>query len=169
MRSLARHFPIALMFVLASTVTAEEAHRQATTASDPDLRCLSYERLECGCQLTIATLACPGAGRESSDVHLFSELNQGAPLWLNLAGRELSLRSRRPLDDTFRYGRGDSWREDYEGEGLKVRIDYRPGESTCPEERHDEGCEFFDVAADVVVTAIGRGSRTYRAKGACGC
>ena len=160
---------IVLAAMLTSTITAEQADRQVPAAPAFDLRCLSYERLGCGCSLTITTLPCPGAGSKSSEVHLFSELNQGAPLWLNLEGRERSLPSRLPLDDTFWHGRGDSWREDYEREDLKARIDYRPGESTCPVERGEDGCEFFDVVADVVVTVAGKGSRTYRAIGACGC
>ena len=45
---------------------------------------------------------------------------------VNLAGRELSLRSNLPVDDTFWHGPGNSWREDYAGENVRY------GSSTAP-------------------------------------
>jgi hypothetical protein len=65
--------------------------------------------------------------------------------------------------------RGDRWQEDYEGENVKVRIRYRPAKSTCPKENDPDGCEYFDVAADVTITVDGSRARTYKAVGACGC
>jgi hypothetical protein len=44
-----------------------------------------------------------------------------------------------------------------------------PAKSTCPPENGEDGCEYFDVAADIVVRVAGAGSRTYRGLGSCGC
>jgi hypothetical protein len=58
---------------------------------------------------------------------------------------------------------------DYENDDVKVRIQYRPGKSICPAENDPDGCEYFDVAADVTVTITGAVSHTYRTVGSGGC
>jgi hypothetical protein len=133
-----------------------------------DLRCLSEEHMGCGCSLKIVGLACQASHSTGWMAHFATELHQGAPLRLNLAGRDISVRSRRPVTNSFLYGAGDSWVEEYEGTDLKAVIRYRPAKSTCPAEKGDDGCEYFDVAAEVVIS-MESGARTYQAIGACGC
>jgi hypothetical protein len=159
---------LAIVFSTAST-GGQALARQVRLGPTLDLRCLSDEHLACGCSLKIDALACPATHPTGWEAHFSSELHQGAPLWVNLGGREVSLRSRRPVTNSFRHGRGDRWLEEYEGENLKVVVRYRPAKSTCPAEKEDDGCEYFDVAADVVISVAGGGSRTYQATGACGC
>ncbi len=164
-RIVATHAVVAFALACGLGIAAPSARRQRGQRPVAQPKCLAAEHSGCGCSLKIVTLACPDGGT----AHFFSELNDGAPLWLNLGGREISLRSTRPVKNEFLHGRADSWREDYEGENVNVRIHYRPSTSTCPPEKEaEEGCEYFDVAADVVVTAAGRSS-TYRAVGMCGC
>ena len=52
--------------------------------------------------------------------------------------------------------------EEYQGEDVNVVIRYRPGASTCPAEYGQDECEYFDVAADVVIKVAGGRSRTYK-------
>jgi hypothetical protein len=169
MRSLWKNVAIGLVLAFSSglaaaTQTFPTRHRPAF-----DLRCLSPERLECGCSLKITTLSCSASHRTGWKAHFASHLNDGAPLWMNLGGREFSIPSLVPPDNSFRHGRGDSWRETYENDDVKVQIQYRPGRSTCPSDKDPDGCEYFDVTADVTVTMAGGASRTYPAVGACGC
>ena len=153
--------------LLGGSISVEGPAAQKAGKPEPIPQCLSYERVDgCGCSLKITRLKCAENRR---DLHFFSELHQGAPLWVNLDGRELSLRSPLPRTNSFEYGEGDRWREDYEGDNVEVRIQYRPAKSTCPKENEPDGCEYFDVAADVTVTVAGGRPRTYKAVGACGC
>jgi hypothetical protein len=144
-----------------SVLAAQGDDRQVSERAALDFRCVPPERLDYGCSLKIVTLSCSDSHLSGWEAHFFSELHRGAPLWVNLGGRQLSLRSNLPVDDSFLHGPGDSWREDYEGENLKARIDYRPAKPTCPAEKADDGCEYFDVAADVLVEVAGAGSRAY--------
>jgi hypothetical protein len=50
-----------------------------------------------------------------------------------------------------------------------VRVRYRPTKSTCPKSMDDDGCEYFDVAADVFVTVSTQPAQKFSAKGSCGC
>jgi hypothetical protein len=134
-----------------------------------DLRCLSADQMSCGCSLKIVALSCQASHSTGWIAHFASDLHQGSPLRLNLGGRDISLRSRRPVTNAFPYGKGDRWVEEYEGEGLKVAIRYRPAKSTCPADKGADGCEYFDVAADVVISLAESRSRTYQALGTCGC
>jgi hypothetical protein len=146
--------------------------RNERTAQAPDLQCLSPERdRSCECSLKIVTLACPVSHPTGWQAHFASELNDGSPLWLNLSGREIALRSRRPVTNRFTPSRGDRWVEEYEGENLKAVIRYRPAKSTCSKEKVAAGeeCEYFDVAADVLLSQAGGAARKYSAIGACGC
>jgi hypothetical protein len=153
--------------LLSGSISVEGPAAQKADKPEPTPQCLSYEKVDgCGCSLKITRLRC---AENRPALHFFSELHQGAPLWVNVGGRELSLRSRLPRTDSFEYGKGDRWREDYEGDNVKVRIQYRPGKSSCPKENDPDGCEYFDVAADVAVTVDGGRPRTYKAVGACGC
>ena len=100
-----------------------------------DLRCLSADQMSCGCSLKIVALSCQASHSTGWIAHFASDLHQGSPLRLNLGGRDISLRSRRPVTNAFPYGKGDRWVEEYEGEGLKVAIRYRPAKSTCQTRR----------------------------------
>ena len=114
-------------------------------------------------------MSCPADHPTGWQAHFASDLNDGAPLWLNVGGREMSLRSRRPVTDSFSFGEGDRWTEQYDGDGdIRVTIRYRPAKSTCDCPTED-GCEFFDVAADIVVTTPNRRRATYKGVGTCGC
>jgi hypothetical protein len=140
----------------------------AAAASDAiALWCVPQERLGCGCSVRVTGRSCPNAS-VSGQPHFFSALQDGAPLWLNVAGREMSLPSARPQSQSFTHARGSSWRETYRGNRMVVRVSYRPGRSTCPKER-TEGCEYFDVAATVLVTSAGGATRKFSGTGACGC
>ena len=151
--------------VVFSSPSAGEQTPARTGGPALDLRCLF---MSCGCSLKIVGLACQASHSTGWMAHFASELHQGAPLRLNLGGRNVSLRSRRPVTNSFRYGQGDSWMEEYEGENLKAVVRYRPAKSTCPAEKGEDGCEFFDVAADVVIR-LESGSRRYQTIGTCGC
>jgi hypothetical protein len=159
---------IALAIVFSSSSAG--AQTPARSPRDPalDLRCLSAEHMSCGCSLKVVGLACQASHSTGWMAHFASELHQGAPLRLNLGGRDISLRSRRPVTNSFRYGEGDSWDEEYAGENLKAVVRYRPAKSTCPAEKGEDGCEYFDVEAEVVIS-VKSGSRTYQATGVCGC
>jgi hypothetical protein len=153
---------------------AQQPVPHRTTAGD--LRCFWPERPPtnggCGCGLKITTLSCdvPDDG-DSGRYHFYSDLQDGAPLWINPGGRQFSIRSLRPPTDSFLHGEGDSWRETYQDAAIKVQIDYRPGKSTCScaKPPDGDGCEYFDVNARVTVTLAGRRPRTYSAVGTCGC
>jgi hypothetical protein len=141
--------------------------------TNPDLRCLSQQvqqKVGCGCSLKVTARKCQASHDLGWEAHFLSELRQGAPLWLSLGGHEFSIPSRRPLTDSFLHGKGDSWEEEYEDDDMKVRVRYRPAKSTCPPEKEkvDDGCEFFDVAADVLLT-VREQTHSYKALGACGC
>ena len=168
MRHPVKLLTIVLAFVFCSSSAGEQTATRMGSGPALDLRCLSAEDSSCGCELKIVTLACqaPHAGWR---LHFASELHQGAPLRLNLGGRNISLRSRRPVTNSFDYGRDDRWAEKYEGENLNVVIRYRPAPSTCPAEKGEDSCEYFDVAAEVVISVAGSRARTYEAIGACGC
>jgi hypothetical protein len=163
---------IAIGLALASSFGLAAATRTSPARYRPtfDLRCLSPERMGCGCSLKITTLSCSASHTTGWKAHFASHLNDGAPLWMNLGGREFSIPSLVPPDTSFRHGRGQSWRDRYESDDVKVQIQYRPGKSTCNgDEESGDGCEYFDVTADVTVTMAGGASRTYQAIGACGC
>jgi hypothetical protein len=157
---------VAMAIVFSSPSAGEQTPARTRGGPALDLRCLSAEDWSCGCSLKITGLACQASYSTGWMAHFASELHQGAPLRLNLGGRDISLRSRRPVTNSFRYDEGDSWIEEYDGENMKVVIRYLPAKSTCPAERGD--CEYFDVAAEVVIR-VESGSRTYQATGACGC
>ena len=168
-RQKAKHFTITLLvsLLLSASVAVEGPAPQNAGKPDQAPQCLSYERADgCGCGLKISGLECP---EDRAKLHFHSGPHQGAPLLLDLGGRELSLRSHLPVTNSFEYSEGDRWREEYEGDNVKVRIHYRPAKSTCPKENDPDGCEYFDVAADVVITIRGARPRTYKAIGACGC
>lgn len=160
---------IVLFLALLASPIAVAPEGQRGPAGPLVVECLSHERTGCGCSLGVVELACQPSYGGGWKVHFHSDLNQGAPLWIRIAGEEFPLESRLPVTNSFMYGRGDSWQEEYEGRDLKVRVRYRPSKSTCPAEKEkDDGCEFFDVAADVTISRAGV-SRTYRTVGACGC
>jgi hypothetical protein len=160
---------IAAVLSFTSAAAVEQTSARPGSAG-LDLRCLPLEQLACGCSLKIVTLSCGASHSAGWKAHFASELNDGAPLRLNLGDRIVSLRSRRPITNSFSYAKGDRWTEEYEGEGLKVVIRYRPGKSTCPAVKPgQDDCEYFDVAADVVITRAEHERRTYKAIGSCGC
>lgn len=131
------------------------------------LGCLSYERIECGCSIRLASLTC-AANPPSSRYHLHSGPSDGSPLWLVLDGQEIELRSRRPKSDSFTFSPGDSWKESYVRDGTAVEVSYRPAASTCPK-KPPETCEYFDVRATVsIVRGNGRPAK-YEGVGICGC
>ena len=106
--------------VLTGSSTVEGPAAQGAGPPGPTLQCLSYERADgCGCGLKVSMLTCD---RDRPDLHFFSELYQGAPLWVNLGGRELSLNSHLPRTDSFEHDRRDRWQENYEGENVKVPL-----------------------------------------------
>jgi hypothetical protein len=156
------------ILLLSGGPAAEQVSRGKPAAPALDLRCLSDDHSGCGCSLKIVSLSCPADHPTGWQAHFASELNDGAPLWLSLGGREMSLRSRRPVTNSFTFSEGDRWTEEYEGENLNVVIRYRPAKSTCPANKPD-GCEYFDVAADITITARDRRAGSYKATGACGC
>lgn len=131
------------------------------------LWCVPQERLGCGCSVRVTGLSCPNESVPRQP-HFFSQLHDGAPLWLNAAGREMSLPSARPQSQSFSYARGKSWHETYRGNHMVVRVSYRPGLNSCRKEK-TEGCEYFDVAATIHITPPTGPTRTYAGTGACGC
>jgi hypothetical protein len=139
----------------------------------PDLRCFwphnPPSNASCGCELKVTTLSCDVSDPNDGRVHFFSELNDGAPLWINLGGRQVRVPSVRTPTDSFLHRGGDRWRETYRDDKLTVQIDYGPGKSTCPKEGDPDGCEYFDVSANVTLTLAGQRPRRYAAVGACGC
>lgn len=164
---------LSLFLTIAVAAVAADADPLRAGRGQPDAgpRCLAPERADgCGCRLRIVDLACaPPTHAGGGGVHFFSELHRGAALVLVLGGRELTLPSVGPVDrSVFTRARGDSWRETYEQAGIRVRLSYRPGRSTCPVGRED-GCEFLDVEADVEITVKGEPPRFHRAVGTCGC
>lgn len=138
----------------------------ADSTAQPALGCLSFDRIECGCSVRLAQPACPAQG--TSRFHLHSGPTDGSPLWLVLGGREVELRSKRPLSDTFSFSKGDSWSESYASPGLAVTISYRPGTSTCPKTAPEEPCSYFDVNAQVTIESAGQ-QFIFRGSGICGC
>ncbi len=154
--------------MVAATVASGACVAQATVAASGNtLQCLPSERIECGCALTLANVSCqsgPGISRR----HLSSALSDGAPLWLSLDGRLMSVPSLRPASQTFSFARGHRWIERYQGHGLAITIEYMPGNSTCPK-KGPETCEYFDVAATVHIQQGSSPPRTFRGTGVCGC
>jgi hypothetical protein len=158
-----------LFLALVGSAIARAPEAQRGPARALVVECLSLERMGCGCSLEVLDLACQPSHDGGWKSHFHSDLHQGAPLWIRIAGEEFPLQSHLPVTNSFMHGRGDRWQEEYEGTDLKVRVRYRPSKSTCPAEKEqDDGCEFFDVAADVTISRADV-SRTYRTVGTCGC
>jgi hypothetical protein len=163
---------MALAATFSLSIAQQPVPRRTAAA---DLRCFWPEQPPsnegCGCGLKIRTLSCEVPEGNTGRYHFHSELHDGAPLWINLGGRQFSVPSVRPPTDSFPHGKRDTWRETYQDAAIKVQIDYRPGKSTCncPKPPEGEGCEYFDVNARVTVTLAGQRPRTYSAVGACGC
>lgn len=144
------------------------AFGQQVAAGEPlALWCIPLERLGCGCDVRITGLSCPNQSFPGQP-HLFSELHEGAPLWLNIAGQDISLQSDRSSTNSFEPSRGASWNESYRSPDLSVKVSYRPGRNTCPKSK-TEGCEFFDVAATVLITTADGRTTRYFGTGSCGC
>ena len=128
------------------------------------LSCLPEQRLGCGCAIKLEGAAC---GRDYAQVHLFSD-SEGAPLWLNIDGRETAVPSVLEPTRSFSHVRGDRWVDTYRGPDIVVRVTYRPGRNTCPKEPAEEDCEYFDVEASVLIQSHNQTSK-YRGTGTCGC
>ncbi len=143
-------------------------YSQAAAQTRPELACLPYSRIGCGCSIRIATLTCAPSDASSS-YHLHAELRDGSPLFAILEGRELELKSRRPASQSFSFRRGMTWRESYVGPNVAIEIRYRPGANTCPKKQPEDPCEYFDVAATVVVTSRSAQPVKYEGLGTCGC
>lgn len=134
--------------------------------ADVLLKCLSHEKNQCGCALSVRDQGCGAQG----SVNFFSELSSGSPLWMATDKGDLQLNSAKVVTDPsgFPFSRGARWSETYIGEGLSVIIDYRPGVDTCPKPKGEEDCEYFDVEATVYVKGNSV-QHTYQASGTCGC
>ena len=137
-----------------------------TSIAQSDLGCIEPERVGCGCWIRVDGLSCRTPNYRQT--HFFSALHQGAPLWLNYDGRDVSLPSVKPVEPVFQRSRGDSWSEEYRASDMTVIIRYRPAPSTCPADKGADGCEYFDVAAEIVLRA-NRNTRQYSGRGSCGC
>lgn len=169
-RRLTKVLIFAVGVLLTPAVSAEPARVKPEQPS-LQLQCLPLElSSDCGCGLRVLAEACyPPAHQGGGRAHFFSELYQGAPLQIRFRGRQLSLPSLGPVDkSTFYQAEGDHWQERYAGSGLTVHVNYSPGQSSCPPEKED-GCEYFDVVADVEITVEGESPQAYEATGACGC
>jgi len=128
--------------------------------------CIEPERVSCGCWIRVDGMSCPASNYRRT--HFFSALHQGAPLWMNYNGRDVSIPSVKPVEQVFHRSRGDSWIEEYRASDISVTIRYRPSQSTCPADKGVDGCEYFDVAAEIVLRA-NRNARKYSGRGSCGC
>lgn len=150
--------------VVALLVFSGNAYSESSTGT---VSCLPAERVACGCALSIKNGQCEG-GR--SQYQFYSELLDGAPLWMGIYNHQIELKSNRMVADKsgFLFSEGDSWSETYVGDGVSVKIGYRPGKETCPKDKGDDSCEYFDVDATVHVKANGT-EKEYQAVGVCGC
>ncbi len=147
-----------LLLIACLAGCADRANRSPITAS-----CLSAFAPSCGCTIVLPASACPHSG-----VHFFHELHQGAPLVFNFGnGDELAV-SDEPKANYFIHGRGDSWLEQYTYHGGVIEIHYSPGAPTCAKVEHGEECEYFDVNAEVIVSAPS-GHTRFAGAGRCGC
>lgn len=174
MRPLPLAFRTIVVWQLTACFNGPAASARIDQNARIDLRCFSAadqdQIHDCGCSLKVITLQCGPTHDTGWEAHFFSSLNDGAPLWIKRGGRLVSLGSHRPETNTFSYSRGDKWEEEYSDETVSVRIQYRPATSTCPAEKErEDGCEYFDVAANVFVTAAGNKPRKLKAVGSCGC
>ncbi len=130
------------------------------------LACVAEQRLECGCALRIEGSACsasPVAHRPA----LFVSLAGGAPLVLQLDGREVLLppdARNPPLPDA-----GLPWPnvQHFGGAGLRARVEFGAASSTCVKPA-PQTCTYTDVRATVTVTGPGRAPVRLRGRGACG-
>ena len=131
------------------------------------LACVAEQRVECGCALRIEGSACsasPVAHRPA----LFVSLAGGAPLVLELDGREVLLppdARNPPLPDV-----GGPWPnvQHFGGAGLRVRIEFGAAPSTCVKPA-PETCSYTDVRATATVTEPGRAPVRLQGRGTCGC
>lgn len=128
-------------------------------------QCLPDDAMGCGCAIRISTIACEGSSVDG--YHLFTELYDGAPLKMQLEGKLIEIPSQRLRDSGFSGGSGNVWSESYSSDDWTVRIDYKPGQSTCGKSSH-EHCEYFDVNTRIVIERGGVKS-TYHGSGVCGC
>ena len=134
-------------------------------AAAQSLSCVAEQRLGCGCSVRLEGVAC---GREHAQAHLFSEYD-GAPLWLNVDGRETPVPSVLEPTRSFSHVRGERWVDTYRNNELQVRVEYGPGKNTCVKpEPKEEDCEYFDVEAEVLIQSNNRTSK-YHGTGTCGC
>ena len=167
-------FGTIVVWLLSASFNGPASSNRIDKNARTDLRCFSAadqnQIHDCGCSLKVLTLQCGPNHDTGWEAHFFSSLNDGAPLWIKRGGRLVSLRSHRPETNRFSYGRGDEWEEEYSDENVGVRIHYHPARSTCPAEKErEDGCEYFDVAADIFLTATGERPRKLKAVGSCGC
>lgn len=155
------------MIIVAFMVLSGIGYAYADSNADR-ISCLPLDRQGCGCSLAIKNSECVG---DKSQYQFFSELFDGAPLWVGIDNRAIELKSTRIVTDSsgFSFSGGDSWSESYTANGgVSVNIDYRPGIKSCPKSKGIDGCEYFDVEATVRVERVGNEER-YAAKGVCGC
>lgn len=150
--------------VVALLALSERVHSEPITGT---VSCLPVERHGCGCALTIKNSQCE-VGR--SQYQFYSELLDGAPLWVGIDDHEIELKSNRMVNDKsgFSFSEGDSWSETYVGDEVSAKIGYRPGKETCPKDKGDDGCEYFDVDATVQITHDGIDTQ-HEVTGLCGC
>ena len=169
-RSWGRLVPAPRPFLTVATlaVLSLNTYGQATAQTQPQLACLPYTRIGCGCSIRVATLTCAPSDVFSS-YHLHAELRDGSPLFAILGGQELELKSRRPASQSFSFRSGMTWEESYVGQDVAIEIRYRPGANTCPKKQPEDPCEYFDVDATVVVTPRRAQSVKYEGLGTCGC
>ncbi len=117
----------------------------------------------CGCSIKIAQSTCPGG-----QTHFFHELRDSSPLHFNLGHGDISASSTRVPTGMFTPAPGESWVETYRYTGGQVEIYYSPGVDTCTKIASDDGCEYFDVRAKVILLTPS-GSTSYSGVGSCGC
>jgi hypothetical protein len=139
----------------------------SVSASEAPLTCSFLTNGECGCILEVRRLECPPGG-----AHFVHELVDGAPLIFILDGRSIHANSRYLRSNSFTPAQGDTWSEIYDhpnGDGV-IRVNYRPGVSTCQKPDPElEPCEYFDVEAEVVIEPVSSSPRTFSTVGMCGC
>jgi hypothetical protein len=136
---------------------------QAAHAPPEPLTCVFNDG--CGCAIVVNGHTCgPGSA------NFFHTLRDGAPLVFALGEARVSADSTRAPTDSFSPDRGDSWIERYHYPGGNVQMRFVPARSTCPKPVDDnDGCEYFDVGVDIVISPDARSQMHFSGTGTCGC
>jgi hypothetical protein len=130
------------------------------------LGCVPAKAVTCGCSVRISNLACTA---DANGPHFFTGLEPEDPLLFRPNGQNLELPHATHKGSALKGGNRGRWIDGYGSKEISVSIYYAPASSTCTKSQDDEGCEFTDYSATVLLRRSHQRLRVFTAKAKCGC